>query len=60
MSVYHMLSVQAGHKRVLDPLELGLEVVVNHHVVLGTEPGSSGRKSSQCSQLLSQLCVLHF
>lgn len=31
-------SAQGGQKRMLNPLELESQTVVNHHVVLGTEP----------------------
>lgn len=36
MSVYH---IQAWTKRVAGPLELESQMVDNHHVVLGMEPG---------------------
>ena len=44
--VYVHISTEAlqGQKRALGPLEL--QVVVSCHVVLGTEPGSSGRAAS--------------
>lgn len=34
---------QEGQKKALDPLELELKAVVNHHMAAGTEPGTSER-----------------
>jgi hypothetical protein len=36
-----------GQKRVSDPLELDLWIVVSHHVDAGTEPELSARASEQ-------------
>lgn len=40
MYVYtpNVSSAQGGQKRMLNPLELESQTVVNHHVMLGTEP----------------------
>lgn len=45
-------------KRVLDPLELDLWVVVNQYVDPGVEPGFSVRATNKCSYLLSHLSTL--
>ena len=49
MYVYLMCpETRGGHKRILDPLELELELqaIVSCHVVPGTEPRFSARASS--------------
>ena len=42
-------ATQCSQERALDPLELELEVVVSHHVLLGTEPGSFVKAASALS-----------
>ena len=39
-------SIQGGQKRVSDPLELELQMVVSYHVILGAEPVSPARTSA--------------
>lgn len=35
-----------GQKQVMDTLKLGLQMIMNHRWVLGTEPGSTARATS--------------
>ena len=46
-------AVCVGQERVSDPHELEGHTLVSHHVVLGTEPGSSARTVSTGSPLQS-------
>ena len=56
MYVYHNVQRFTGlvQKRVLDPLELELQMGVSHHVGAGNWTEVL-YKSSQCSELLNQL-----
>jgi hypothetical protein len=46
-----------GQKRASDPQKLELQVLVSHHVGLGTKPRSSARAASDQPLSLSQPCV---
>lgn len=39
----HVCDTHKVQKRLLDPLELELKAVVNHHMGAGTEPGTSAK-----------------
>lgn len=39
----HVCDTLKVQKRLLDPLELELKAVVNHHMGAGTEPGTSAK-----------------
>lgn len=48
MDVLHVCTVSrgkahGGQKKVLNPMELGLQMVVSHHICSETEPGSCVR-----------------
>lgn len=54
MLTTHAPHVQQGQKRMVDSLELGLLMVVSHHVGVGTQTWNPV-KNNKCTQLLSQL-----
>jgi hypothetical protein len=50
-ALHALPSVHGGEKAALDPLELELQMTVNHDVLLGTQLRSCARASSALAQL---------